>query len=143
MKLLTQSLTVILSLTLAMSSALAQSGSDPAPLPISFDSYEEATQVFPALVGVELSSEQEVQLLEVTEKTLMEVNAALTPDQQTQFWAGLKTGKGLRATLLTMQIPTSQRLQLLPIVQSANSEMGAIFTPEQQAQVKANAEKLK
>jgi hypothetical protein len=143
MQVITQSLTVLLSFTLAMSPALAQSVATPSSLPVRFDSYEEATQIFPALVGVDLSPEQQAQLLEVTKKTLIQVNSALTPEQQNQFWAGLKTGRGLRATLLTMQIPPSQRLQLLPIVQSANSEIGSIFTPEQQAQVKANAEKLK
>jgi hypothetical protein len=62
------------------------------------------TQMFPALSGVSLTQEQQIQLEQLTQQTLPKIENLLTEEQQSQFQTELQAGKGVRASLLSTNL---------------------------------------
>jgi len=100
------------------------------------------TQMFPALVGVELSPAQAKALQELTLKTLPQIQSLLTREQRVQFDSSLAQGKGVRVAALSLNLSMSQRQTMIGILQSTKSHLAAILSPEQQQQIQQNASNL-
>jgi Spy/CpxP family protein refolding chaperone len=98
------------------------------------------TQLFPALVGIQLTPEQQAQLGTLTNETLPKVQSVLTPEQQTQFNTALTQGKGVRVALLSLNLSIAQQMQLRHLLQSARSQVTQTLTPEQQQQLRSNVQ---
>jgi hypothetical protein len=100
------------------------------------------TQMFPALVGVELSPAQTKELQELSRRTLPQIQSLLTPEQRVQFDSALAQGKGVRVAALSLNLSMSQRQKMIGILQSTKSHLAAILSPEQQQQIQQNASNL-
>jgi LTXXQ motif family protein len=100
------------------------------------------THLFPALVGVQLTSTQQAQLTTLTEQTLPQVQNLLNPEQQTQFKAALNQGQGVRAAALSLNLTIAQRFQLNQLLRPLRSQLNSILTPAQQQQVQQNVKAL-
>jgi Spy/CpxP family protein refolding chaperone len=100
------------------------------------------TQLFPALVGVQLTPEQQDQLESLSQQTLPQVQTLLTPEQQAQFNDTLAQGNGVRVAALSLNLSVMQRLQIFNILQTARSQLATILSPEQQRQIQRNIQTL-
>jgi hypothetical protein len=114
----------------ASASALAQTSSNT------------LTQLFPALVGVPLTPTQTIQLERLSQQTLPQLQALLTPAQQIQFNQALAQGKGVRAAALSTNLSAKQQLQMLRVLQTARSQIASLLTLGQQRQIQQNAKAL-
>lgn len=100
------------------------------------------TQLFPALVGVQLTPAQQSQLERLSQQTLPQVQTLLAPEQQAQFNGALSQGNGVRVAALSLNLSVTQRLQILNVLQTARSQLATILTPEQQQQIQQNVQTL-
>jgi LTXXQ motif family protein len=97
------------------------------------------TQLFPALVGVELQPAQKASLEQLSQQTLPSVRRLLSPTQLRQFNLALQQGQSVRSGLFSLDLSRSQQFTLARKLQSVKSQLTAILTPEQQQQVAQNA----
>lgn len=100
------------------------------------------TQLFPALVGIELQPTQQAKLEQLSQQTLPEIRQLLSPEQVPQFDAVLKQGQSVRVALFSLNLSTAQKFKLTRKLNSIRSQLGQILTPEQQQQVAQNARSL-
>jgi periplasmic protein CpxP/Spy len=100
-------------------------------------------QLFPALVGVELTPAQQSQMATLSNQTLPQIQTLLTPEQQTQFNTGLAQGQGVRVAASALNLSIAQRAQIFQILQTTRSQVTTILTPAQQQQIKQNLRALK
>jgi hypothetical protein len=100
------------------------------------------TQLFPALVGIELQPTQQVKLEQLSQQTLPEVRQLLSPEQVPQFDAVLKQGRSVRVAVFSLNLSTAQQFKLTRKLQSVRSQLTQILTSEQQQQLMQNAMSL-
>lgn len=100
------------------------------------------TQLFPALVGIELQPTQQAKLAQLSQQTLPEIKQLLSPVQVPQFDAVLKQGQSVRVALFSLNLSTAQKFKLTRKLNSIRSQLEQILTPEQQQQVAQNARSL-
>jgi LTXXQ motif family protein len=100
------------------------------------------TQLFPALVGIQLKPVQQTQLEQLSQQTLPKVRRVLSPEQLTKFNAALAQGQSVRGALAALNLSISQKFNLRNEMQSMRSQLNQVLTPEQQRQVKKNARSL-
>jgi hypothetical protein len=96
------------------------------------------TQLFPALVGIELQPSQQASLVQLSQQTLPAVRRLLSPAQVQQFDAALKQGQSVRVALFSLNLSQSQQFVLARKLQSVRSQLTEILTPQQQQQVTKN-----
>jgi hypothetical protein len=99
-------------------------------------------QLFPALVGVPLTPQQQGQIESLSQQILPQLQNLLTPEQQAQFNNALGQGNGVRVAVLSLNLSVSQRLQVVNLLQTARSQLATLLTPEQQRQVQQNIQTL-
>ena len=100
------------------------------------------TQLFPALVGVQLTSTQQTQLESLSNQTLPQIQNLLTPEQQAQFNTALSEGKGVRVAARSLKLSVTQQTRILNLLRPLRSQIDTILTPEQQQQVQQNVRAL-
>lgn len=100
------------------------------------------TQLFPALVGIELKPAQRSQLVQLSQQTLPKVQHLLSSDQLRQFNAALLQGQSVRNALSALDLSISQKLGLRNVLQSVKSQLTQTLTPDQQQQAMQNARSL-
>jgi hypothetical protein len=101
------------------------------------------TQLFPALVGVELQPAQTAKLEQLSQQTLVQVKAVLTPAQVQQFDAALANGQSVRNAIKSLDLSQAQKSKLQGILKSNRSQLAQILTPQQQQQIAKNASALR
>jgi periplasmic protein CpxP/Spy len=97
------------------------------------------TQLFPALIDVELQPHQQASLEQLSQQTLPAVKQLLSPQQVQQFDAALQQGKSVRVALFSIDLTKSQQFTVSRKLQSVRSQLSEILTPTQQQQVMKNA----
>jgi LTXXQ motif family protein len=100
------------------------------------------TQLFPALVGIQLMPAQQVQLKQLSQQTLPQVQQLLSAEQLAQFNTALTKGQSVRLALTSLDLSIPQQFKLHRVLQSARSQLTHILTPEQQQQLMQNARSL-
>jgi len=100
------------------------------------------TRMFPALVGVTLTSTQEQQLEELANRSIPQLKKTLSSEQQLKFDRALTEGKGVRRAILSLNLPLSQKLSQRQLLETLRSQMDRILTPKQQQQVMQNVNSL-
>jgi LTXXQ motif family protein len=100
------------------------------------------TQLFPALVGIELNPAQRSQLEQLSQQTLPKVQNLLSSEQLKQFNASLLKGQSVRNSLSALDLSFAQKLRLRNVLQSVKLQLNQTLTPEQQRQAKQNARSL-
>jgi hypothetical protein len=100
------------------------------------------TQLFPVLQGISLTPQQTTQIEALRDQMLPQLFQLLTPTQKTQLQAELATGKGLRASVLSLNPSMPQRLKMMPLLQGMQSQVNQILTPAQQQQARQNLRTL-
>jgi hypothetical protein len=100
------------------------------------------TQMFPILQGISLTPQQTTQIEALRDQMLPQLFQLLTPVQKTQLQAELATGKGLRASVLSLNLSMPQRLKMMPLLQGMQSQVTQILTPAQQQQARQNLRAL-
>jgi hypothetical protein len=101
------------------------------------------TQLFPALSGIDLTSQQQQQLVALSQQRIPQIEAILTPGQRLRFKAAIAGGKSVRTALLSLDISLQQRQKILRIMQSTKQQMNGILTLSQQRQLEQNANSLR
>ncbi len=100
------------------------------------------TQLFPALVGIELQPTQQAKLVQLSQQTLPAVRQLLSPEQAPQFDAALKQCRSVRVAIFSIDLSTEKQFKLTSKLQSVRSQLTQILTPEQQQQIAQNAMSL-
>jgi Spy/CpxP family protein refolding chaperone len=99
-------------------------------------------QLFPALMGVHLTPQQQSELQNLSDQTLPKVRKLLTPEQQAQFNKFLAEGKGVRSAVLSLNLSIKQQGQISNLLQPLKSKVSTILTPAQQQQVQRNMQTM-
>jgi hypothetical protein len=99
-------------------------------------------QLFPALVGVQLTPTQQTQLESLRNQTLPQMQNLLSPEQQKLFNTALSEGKGVRIAAQSLELSITQRLQMRKILRPLRSQIDTILTPAQKQQVEQNIQAL-
>src|ERR687886_111909 len=85
------------------------------------------TEIFPILSGVELTTQQKIQLAELGSQTQAQFEKIVTPQQRDQFRASLAQGKGFIEALAAMNITPDQQTQLQGVFRSAQTQLVSTF----------------
>jgi hypothetical protein len=96
-------------------------------------------QLFPALEGIQLTSQQQSQLGQLTTQTLPRIKSLLSPQQLKQFNADLSAGKSVRVAILALDLTRSQKLKLNNELRTVKSKVERILDQEQLQQFTQNA----
>ncbi|MBD2151334.1 hypothetical protein H6F44_14560 [Pseudanabaena sp. FACHB-1277] len=96
------------------------------------------TSQLPALKGLDLTVEQGQQIAALSERTIAEVNAKLSAEQQQQIKTALNEGKDLRTAIQSANLSFRQKRSMQGILQNMQSEMKGILTPAQYQQWEQN-----
>jgi hypothetical protein len=100
------------------------------------------TQLFPALVRIQLMPAQQTQLMQLSQQTLPQIQQLLSSEQLSQFNIALKQGQTVRLALTSLDLSIPQQFKLRNVMQSVRSQLTHILTPEQQEQLMQNARSL-
>jgi Spy/CpxP family protein refolding chaperone len=95
-------------------------------------------QLFPVLVGIQLTPEQQTQLKQLSDKLLPQVKKSLSPDQQEQFDHSVAHNSGVRVALVSLNLSLPQKLKIRGVLAETQSQIAQILTPEQQQQLSHN-----
>jgi hypothetical protein len=114
----------------------------PAFIPAAHSEANSLTQLFPALVGIQLMPAQQTQLMQLSQQTLPQVQQLLSSEQLSRFNAALTQGQSVRLALTSLDLSIPQQFKLRNVLQSARSQLTHILTLEQQEQLMQNARSL-
>jgi LTXXQ motif family protein len=114
----------------------------PAVTPAAYSEANSLTQLFPALVGIQLMPAQQTQLMQLSQQTLPQIQQLLSAEQLSQFNTALKQGQTVRLALTSLDLSIPQQFKLRNVMQSVRSQLTHILTPEQQEQLMQNARSL-
>lgn len=112
--------------------ALAQSTQRP-----TLQTFDQIVARMPAVTELNLTPEQQTQLIQIMNRAQVEAEAIMTDPQKYQFWSALNQGQQIRDALMGAGLSLTQMWQLRPMMQSTQSQLRAVLTPEQQQQVEA------
>lgn len=121
----------LLCLSMGMGSA-AVAQSIPRP---TLESFEQVATRMPAVAELQLTPQQQEQLIQIIAQTQLELEAVMTDPQKQQFWSALNQGDRVRDAIEGAELSLSQLWQLRPVMQSTQTQVEAVLTPEQQQQV--------
>ncbi len=100
------------------------------------------TQTFPALAGINLTSQQQNQINQLRQSTRSQVESILTPPQRDQLKTAIDQGNTLRDAIAEISLSLGQKRQLRDVFQSVQQQMATILTPEQQQQLRQNVQTI-
>lgn len=100
------------------------------------------TEIFPVLSGVDLTTQQKIQLAELASNFQTEMGKIVTSDQQNQFRTALGQGKGFGEALAAMNITPDQQKQLQGVFVSIRTQLVSTFTPTQRQKIMENVRSL-
>ncbi len=94
--------------------------------------------LFPILSGVEMTTQQKIQLAELSSQTLNQAEKIVTSQQRDQFRKALADGKGFGEALAAMDITSDQQTQLKTLFSSTQTQLISLLTPAQRQQILEN-----
>lgn len=100
------------------------------------------TEIFPVLSGVDLTTQQKIQLADLASSFQTEMGKIVTSDQQNQFRTVLGQGKGFGEALAAMNITPDQQKQLQGVFVSIRTQLVSTFTPVQRQKILENVRSL-
>lgn len=100
------------------------------------------TDFLPILSGIELTTQQKIQLAELATQTQTQFEKIVTQDQRTQFQTTLGQGGGFGAAIAAMKITPDQQTQLKDLFRSAQTQFVSNLTPAQRQQILENFRSL-
>ncbi len=101
-----------------------------------------ATRMFPSLVGIKLTNQQESRLNQLSSNLLNQARGMLNPQQKTQIERGLQQGKSLKDIMPSLNLSLPQMLKLQQMANFAQGQIPKILTPKQEQQRQQNIRTL-
>jgi hypothetical protein len=132
-------------LTFAQSSTIAAIAATTivlTPIAVKAQSVGPITEIFPVLSGVDLTTQQKIQLAEIASNVQTEIGKIVTSDQQKQFRAALGQGKGFPEALAAMNVTPEQQKQLQGVFVSVRTQLVSTFTQAQRQKILDNMRSL-
>ncbi len=114
--------------------ALAQSETL-SPTPVPTPTLDVATKLIPVMDQLNLTSQQQDQMMDMARSTQTQIQAILTEPQQQSIQASLQNGATLRSAFMTLGLTRDQALQIHSVFQDLQNQMQVILTPDQLAQM--------
>lgn len=96
------------------------------------------TQEFPVLQGINLTSQQQAQLVQIRTQTRSQMQQILSAEQRNQFKSALEQGLGLQQAIAAMNLTPTQQTQVREVLQNSRKQMSSVLTPEQKQQLLKN-----
>ena len=100
------------------------------------------TELFPVLSGVELTTQQKIQLAELASNTQTQIEKIVTADQRNQFRTALGQGKGFGEAMEAMNVTPDQQRQIQGVFVSTRTQLISTFTPPQRQKILDNVRSL-
>jgi hypothetical protein len=100
------------------------------------------TDVFPILSGVELTTQQKIQLIELASNLQSQIGQIVTPEQQNRFRTALGQGQGFAEALAAMNITPEQQTRLQGVLTTARPQIVSTFTQAQRQIILENMRSL-
>ncbi|MEL4896132.1 hypothetical protein [Crocosphaera sp. Alani8] len=91
--------------------------------------------MFPVLSIISLTQQQQVELEQLSQKTILEIKNVLTTQQQTQFFQGIEAGKDYRESLAPINMSEAQKQQFRNIVRSVKTQVYRTLTLQQKREI--------
>jgi len=100
------------------------------------------TDVFPILSGVELTTQQKIQLIELASNLQSQIGQIVTSDQQNRFRTALGQGQGFAEAIAAMNITPDQQTRLQAVLTTLRPQIVSIFTQTQRQEILDNVRLL-
>ena len=100
------------------------------------------TEIFPVLSGVDLTTQQKIQLAEIASNVQTDIGKIVTPEQQNQFRTALGQGKGFPEALAAMNVTPDQQKQLQGVFVAVRTQIVSTFTQVQRQKILDNMRSL-
>jgi Spy/CpxP family protein refolding chaperone len=85
-----------------------------------------------------MTTQQKIQLAELSSQTLNQAEKIVTSQQRDQFRKALADGKGFGEALAAMDITSDQQTQLKTLFSSTQTQLISLLTPAQRQQILEN-----
>lgn len=95
-----------------------------------------ANQEFPALVGINLTPQQETQIKLIRKDTRAQIESILSPEQKNQARASLEQGNSLKTAISSLNLSPEQRTRIEDVLRSTRQKVQAVLTLEQKQQIR-------
>jgi periplasmic protein CpxP/Spy len=92
----------------------------------------------PFLRELDLSSEQQSQIAEITKNSHQEIDRILTPEQNSKLKAAIASGKKPREAMKSLNLTPEQKQKMKAVRRSQREQITSILTPEQKQKLRAN-----
>lgn len=110
------------------------------PLSIQAQPQNQANQDFPALAGIDLTSQQKNQLGQIGKDGRAQIESILTPEQKNRLKASSPQDSDMKknslSTLSGMNLSPEQESKIKEIQQSTREKVQAVLTPEQKQKIR-------
>jgi hypothetical protein len=100
------------------------------------------TDVFPILSGVELTTQQKIQLIELASNVQSQIGQIVTPEQQNRFRTALGQGQGFAEAIAAMNITPDQQTRLQGVLTTVRPQIVSTFTQTQRQKILENVRSL-
>ena len=97
-----------------------------------------ALDQLPILSGVEFTEQQTNEFNQLRSQTRSQLERTITPEQRSQLFAALQSGKGIREAIAAMNLSPEQKTQLRQVFQSTRQQVSSTLTPQQKRQLMQN-----
>jgi Spy/CpxP family protein refolding chaperone len=88
------------------------------------------------LQGIELTSEQQSQINQISENSRKKIDSVLTPEQQSQFQDAIASGKNPREAMKSANLSSEQKQKMKGIMRSQREQISNLLTSEQKQQLR-------
>jgi Spy/CpxP family protein refolding chaperone len=92
----------------------------------------------PFLQGIELTSEQQSEIAQISESYRQEIDSLLSPEQQSQFRSAIASGGNPREAMRAANLSSEQKQKMKEIMRSQREEISNLLTPEQKQKLRDN-----
>lgn len=94
-----------------------------------------SAQATPQTKQIELTEDQQAEIIRIRETTNDRINAVLTDEQKQQLEVAMQQGQDPRQAFSLLELSENQQLEIQTILQQANQESQEVLTPEQLEQL--------
>ncbi len=100
------------------------------------------TELFPILSGVQLTTQQKIQVVELGSQAQSQIGNIVTSEQRNRFRTALAQGSGFVEAIAAMKVTPEQQTQLQGVFRSTQTQLISIFTPAQRQRILENVRSL-
>jgi protein CpxP len=92
----------------------------------------------PFLRELDLTSEQQSQIAQISQNSRQEIDRILTSEQKSQLQSAIASGQKPREAMKSLNLTSEQKQKMKAVRRSQREKIASILTPEQKQKLRAN-----